>query len=75
MAAAISIPHFFVAGQLQSISSDRMPMCSSPRVAVLISSAVMHSGISLHDSIALMVKHMPGISLSLFHVCVWIANL
>ena len=35
-------------------------------VAILISSAVMQSGMSLHESIALMVMHMPGICCVLF---------
>ena len=52
-----------------------MPMCSSPSVAILISSAVMQSGMYMHDSIALMVMYMLGISLSLAHGNFWIASL
>ena len=58
-----------------SMSSDSMPMCSSSSIAILISSAIMQSGMSMHDSIALIVMHMPRISSSLFCGCVWIANL
>ena len=50
--------------------------CSSFRVISITFSVVMQSGMSAHDSVAVMVKHMPGISLFLFfHGCVFIANL
>ena len=52
-----------------------MPLCTSTSVANLISSAVMQSGMNMHDSIALMVMHMPGISSSMFCGCVRIAYL
>ena len=58
-----------------SKSSESITMCSSFSVPVLISSAVIQSDISMHDSIALMVVHIPGISSSLSHSCVWIASL
>ena len=40
--------------------------CSSSKVAYLISFAVMQSGMSMHDSLTLIVMCMPGISSSLF---------
>ena len=49
-------------GQLQSIKSTNALMYSSSMITSLISSAVMQSVLSVHDSIALMVIHMPGIS-------------
>ena len=55
-----------VAGQSRIMSSDSMPMYCSSGVAILISSVVMQSDMSVHDSIVLMVMHMPQISLSLF---------
>ena len=59
-------PHLdFVGGQQCNTYSDRMPKCSSSRFASL-PSTVMHSGISVHDSTAFMVIHIPGISLSMF---------
>ena len=65
-----------VNGQPYSTSSDSMPKCLLSSVAFLISSALMQSGMSMHDSIALVVMHMPGISSSLFvSWCVWISNL
>ena len=45
-----------------SMSFDSMPMCSSSPVATHLSSAVMQSGISMHDSIALKQMLMLGIS-------------
>ena len=45
---------------------ESMPMCSSFNIAILISSADMYSGMSMHDSIVLMMVHMPCISSSLF---------
>ena len=60
----------FASGQAETTNSARMPRYSSYTVAILLSSAVMQSGMSVHDSIALEVKHMPCISLSLFHGCV-----
>ena len=63
-----------VDGQPQSSSSDSMPMCSSSSITILISSALMQSSMSMHDSVEVMVIHMPGISSSLFG-CVWIASL
>ena len=41
----------FVNGQSWSTSSNSMPTCSSSSIAILISSPIMHSGMSLHDSI------------------------
>ena len=55
-----------VDGQLHSTSSDSIPICSSSSIAFLIASAVMKSEMSEHDSIALMVIHMPEISSFLF---------
>ena len=40
----------FVDGYLQSTFYERMPRCSSCRVAILISSAVMQSVMTMHDS-------------------------
>ena len=65
----------FVNSHPWSTSSVRMLQCLSSRVAVLIYSDVMQSVLSMHDYNALMIMHMPGISPSLFHSCVWIANL
>ena len=45
-------------------SSDSIAMCLSSSIAILHSSAVMHSGMCVHEPIALMVMHMPGISSS-----------
>ena len=64
-----------VDGQTQNMKSDGMSMCSSSSAAIFISSAVMQSGFSVHDCIALMVMNIPGISSSLSHGCVWIASL
>ena len=47
-----------VSGQLQSIHSGSMPKHLSPSVDILISSAVLQSGISKHEFMALMVIHM-----------------
>ena len=55
-----------VNGQPQSMSSNSMHMCLSFSIANLMSSVSMQSGMSIHDSIALMVMHMPGISSSPF---------
>ena len=65
----------FVKGQPCSMSSDSMPGCSSSSVAILISSSIIQFHVSVHDSIAFMVMHMPGISSSLFQGCVRITNL
>ena len=43
-----------------------MPTCSSSIVVALISSSIMQYGMSVHDSTALIVMHMPIISSSLF---------
>ena len=43
-----------------------MPRYLSSRAAIFISSAVIQSGISVYESIALMVMHIPDISLSQF---------
>ena len=56
----------FVDGQPWSTCSDRKLRCSSSRVAPHISSAAMKSGMSMQNSIALMVMHIAGISSSLF---------
>ena len=51
-------------------------LCSLSSVAIPISSGVMQYGISVHDSITLMVMHMPGfLHLCMSHGCVWIASL
>ena len=64
MAAAPSVPQ--LCQLVLTISSARMSRCSSSNIAVLISSAVMKSCMSIHDSISLTVMDMPGISSSLF---------
>ena len=51
----------FVDGQPWSTCSGRRSRCSVSRVAILISSAVKLSGMSMHDSFVIMVMHMPGI--------------
>ena len=43
-----------------------MPSCSSSSISILISPALMQSGMSLNVPIVLMVICMPGISSSLF---------
>ena len=48
------------------MGSSSMPMYSVSSIAILISSAVMQSGMSLHHFIALVVVYMPGFSSSLF---------
>ena len=58
-----------VDGQSQSTCSHKMPRCSLSRVATLISSAVMQSGISLLISIILMFMYIPDISSFLFVLC------
>ena len=63
-----------VDGQPCITYTDSMPKCSSARVASLVSSAVMQSGISVHDSTTFMVMHIPGISSSLSCGCAWIAK-
>ena len=65
----------FVDGHPQHKNSDSMLRCSSCIVAALISSAIMQCSMSVHDSILLMVMHRSGISLTLFHGWVWLANL
>ena len=61
----------FVDCQPWSMSSVNAWKCSFFRVVSIISSVVLQSGMSMHDSIALMVMHMSGICLSHFHACVW----
>ena len=56
----------FVDGRLWSMSSANALGCSSSKVTSLICSAFMQSGMSVHDSIVLMVMCMPAISSSLF---------
>ena len=66
MAVVPSEPQVFLMAIHRVHSSDRMAICSTFRDALLISSAVMLPGMAMHDSIALMVMHIPGISLSMF---------
>ena len=56
----------FVESQPQSTSSVNALRCSSARVISFISFDAIQSGISMHDSIALMVMCVLGISLNLF---------
>ena len=65
----------FVDGQPCNVYSDSIPKCSMSRVASLISSPVMQSGIYMHVSIAFMVIHITDISSSLFYGFVWISSL
>ena len=60
------IPQFFVYDQAHSMSSAKALRYSSVRIISLISSILMKSGMSVHDSIRLMVMHMPGISSPIF---------
>ena len=53
-------------GQLCNTYSDSMLRCLSPIVTSLISSAVMQSGMFMHNPIAFMVMFIPSISSSLF---------
>ena len=55
-----------VDGRPCSVSSTSMSMCSSSIIAILTSSAVRKSSMSMHDTVVLMAMHMPGISSSLF---------
>ena len=48
-------------------------LCAHYSVFLFISSAIIQSGMSVHDTTALLVMHMPGMSSS--HGCVWIASL
>ena len=52
----------FVDGQLWTTCSDRIPKCSSSSITILISSALMQSGMAIHNSIALMIMPIPDIS-------------
>ena len=70
MAAGLSVSQLW-----SNASSDSMHVCSSSNVAILIFSALIRSGISMHACIALMVSHVPGISSSLLYGCIWIASL
>ena len=51
------------------MSSDSKPKYSLSSIAILISSAVRYSGISVHDSVAFMVLHIPIISLFVSWLC------
>ena len=64
MAVVPSLPKLSL--MAQSKSSYMMSRCSSSIVAALIFSAVLQSGMPMHNSIALMIMHMPGVSSSLF---------
>ena len=57
-----------VDGHVWSIGSANALRCSSSRVTILMSAAVMQSCMSIYDSIALFVMQMPNISSSLFVV-------
>ena len=59
----------FVDDQPWSTCSDWILKCLSSRFAIIISSVVMQSGMSKHDSTALMIMHIPGILLSQSHGC------
>ena len=59
----------------QSTCYDSMSMYSSPSIANLIFSSIMQSDTSVHNSAALMLMHMPGITLPSCFVVVWIASL
>ena len=50
-------------------SSDRMLMYLSSSAAILISTGVMQSVMSMHDSIVLMVMHMPWNFHSFYQLC------
>ena len=63
----------FVDGKLWSMAFAKALRCSS--FSFLISSAVLQSGIPVHDSIVLMVMHNSVISLCLIWGCVQIGNL
>ena len=53
-------------GKAWSMSSTNALRCSSSRATCLFSSTAMQSGMSMHDTIAVMVMHMPNISSSPF---------
>ena len=66
----------FVVGQLQSTSSVKVLRCLSSRFTSLIFFVLMHSGISVHDSIALMVSIcVIFLHFCLFHCYASFANL
>ena len=54
-----------VSGQSWNKRHNNMPMCSLSSIANLISFAFMQFGMSVHDSIALMLMHIPRMSSSL----------
>ena len=56
-------------------NSDSMPMCLSSSIAISISSAIIQCGMSMHDSLAFMVLHIPEIYSSLYFGYAWIASL
>ena len=60
-----------VNGQPQGMSSDTMPKLLSSNVAILISSDIMQSGMSMHD---LYYGDAHGFYFFWFHGCVWIVN-
>ena len=66
---AVSFVPQFCGCKLQSMSTVYALRCSYFRVTSLISSAVMQSGMSIHDSTVLMVICMPGISSLFLWLC------
>ena len=60
-----------VDGQPYNTYSDHMLQCSSSIVIDIISSAVMQSGMSIHDPMAFMVMFIPSISSSRSCGCVF----
>ena len=56
------------------MNSNNMLMCSLSSIAIFISSAFMQSGMSVHDSTALMVMYMSGISSSLLVLWLCLAS-
>ena len=66
MAAGSSYTSDLVDGQLQNISFHGIIVCQLYSMPILyISSVVMQSGMSMHNSMRLTVLHLLGLSLSL----------
>ena len=72
MTAFLCTPHLLLMAKCMCMSSASALRYSSYSIAFLISSAVMQSGMSMHDLTAMMVIKTLIISLSFFHDCVCI---
>ena len=75
MAAVLSVHYLSLMASCRLHILTVGPRAHHLGLLLFVSSAIMQSGIPMHDIIALMVIHKPGISSSMSHGCVWIANL